>query len=136
VVVERAGALVSLIAQAALGQPLRYPTDWAVMALTSSLRLIKSGPPADGSVQRTIALQDNPETVTHYPVHGIGGDSGGEPMSMLQLRHAAQREAAKFKQPLAGSMQGTWEWHASSSRFGDWSCTARIGSIPMPSEMS
>src|SRR5260221_14538573 len=53
------------------------------MTLSSSPRLLKGGlvvlAPGGGRVQRTIALQYNPDTLTRsYQVQGVGGDGGGE----------------------------------------------------------
>jgi len=51
------------------------------MTLTSSPKLIKGGlvvlAPGGGAVQRRIALQYNPDTLTRsYQVQGVGGDGG------------------------------------------------------------
>jgi Contractile injection system tube protein len=62
--------------------------------LTSSPQLIKGGlvvlAPGGGPVQRTIALQYNPETLTRsYQVQGVGGDGGGERAQPFRLKGPA-----------------------------------------------
>ncbi len=62
--------------------------------LTNSPRLIKGGlvvlAPGGGPVQRTIALQYNPETLTRsYQVQGVGGDGGGERAQPYRLKGPA-----------------------------------------------
>ena len=64
------------------------------MSLTASPRIIKGGlvvlAPGGGPVQRTIALQYNPETVTRsYQVQGVGGDGGGERAQPFRLKGPA-----------------------------------------------
>ena len=64
------------------------------MTLSSSPRLIKGGlvvlAPGGGPVQRTIALQYNPETLTRsYQVQGVGGDGGGERAQPFRLKGPA-----------------------------------------------
>jgi len=64
------------------------------MTLSSSPRLIKGGlvvlAPGGGPVQRTIALQYNPETVSRsYQVQGVGGDGGGERAQPFRLKGPA-----------------------------------------------
>src|SRR3954449_3957833 len=64
------------------------------MSLTSSPKLIKGGlvvmAPGGGAVQRTIALQYNPDTLTRsYQVQGIGGDGGGERAQPFRLKGPA-----------------------------------------------
>jgi hypothetical protein len=62
--------------------------------LTSSPRLLKGGlvvlAPGGGPVQRTIALQYNPDTLTRsYQVQGVGGDGGGERAQPFRLKGPA-----------------------------------------------
>jgi hypothetical protein len=62
--------------------------------LSSSPRLLKGGlvvlAPGGGAVQRTIALQYNPDTLTRsYQVQGIGGDGGGERAQPFRLKGPA-----------------------------------------------
>jgi hypothetical protein len=64
------------------------------MSLTASPRLIKGGlvvlAPGGGPVQRTIALQYNPDTLTRtYQVQGVGGDGGGERAQPFRLKGPA-----------------------------------------------
>ncbi|CAG9170139.1 hypothetical protein LMG23992_01479 [Cupriavidus laharis] len=64
------------------------------MTLSSSPRLIKGGlvvlAPGGGPVQRTIALQYNPETLSRsYQVQGVGGDGGGERAQPFRLKGPA-----------------------------------------------
>src|SRR3954463_8952895 len=64
------------------------------MSLTSSPKLIKGGlvvmAPGGGAVQRTIALQYNPDTLTgSYQVQGVGGEGGGERAQPFRLNGAA-----------------------------------------------
>ena len=64
------------------------------MTLTASPPLIKGGlivlAPGGGPVQRTIALQYNPETVSRsYQVQGVGGDGGGERAQPFRLKGPA-----------------------------------------------
>jgi hypothetical protein len=64
------------------------------MSLTASPRLIKGGlvilAPGGGAVQRTIALQYNPDSVTRsYQVQGVGGDGGGERAQPFRLKGPA-----------------------------------------------
>ena len=60
----------------------------------NSPKLIKGGlvvlDAASGAVQRTIALQYNPDTLTRtYQVQGAGGDSGGERAQAFRLKGPA-----------------------------------------------
>lgn len=60
----------------------------------NSPQLIKGGlvvlAPGGGPVQRTIALQYNPETVSRsYQVQGVGGDGGGERAQPFRLKGPA-----------------------------------------------
>src|SRR4051812_40350625 len=64
------------------------------MSLTSSPKLIKGGlvvlAPGGGAVQRTIALQYNPDTLTRsYQVQGVGGEGGGERAQPFRLKGPA-----------------------------------------------
>src|SRR5260221_5903206 len=64
------------------------------MTLSSSPRLLKGGlvvlAPGGGRVQRTIALQYNPDTLTRsYQVQGVGGDGGGERAQPFRLKGPA-----------------------------------------------
>ncbi|HEU0202085.1 MAG TPA: hypothetical protein VFR86_16840 [Burkholderiaceae bacterium] len=64
------------------------------MSLSSSPKLIKGGlvvlAPGGGAVQRTIALQYNPDTLTRsYQVQGVGGDGGGERAQPFRLKGPA-----------------------------------------------
>ena len=64
------------------------------MSLTSSPKLIKGGlvvlAPGGGAVQRMIALQYNPDTLTRsYQVQGVGGDGGGERAQPFRLKGPA-----------------------------------------------
>jgi hypothetical protein len=64
------------------------------MSLTSSPKLIKGGlvvmVPGGGAVQRTIALQYNPDTLTRsYQVQGVGGEGGGERAQPFRLKGPA-----------------------------------------------
>ena len=64
------------------------------MTLISSPRLIKGGlvvlAPGGGPVQRMIALQYNPETLSRsYQVQGVGGDGGGERAQPFRLKGPA-----------------------------------------------
>jgi hypothetical protein len=64
------------------------------MTLSSSPQLIKGGlvvlAPGGGPVQRTIALQYNPETLSRtYQVQGVGGDGGGERAQPFRLKGPA-----------------------------------------------
>ena len=66
----------------------------SAMSLTSSPKLIKGGlvvmAPGGGAVQRTIALQYNPDTLTRsYQVQGVGGEGGGERAQPLRLKGPA-----------------------------------------------
>jgi hypothetical protein len=65
-----------------------------MMSLTSSPKLIKGGlvvlAPGGGAVQRRIALQYNPDTLTRsYQVQGVGGDGGGERAQPFRLKGPA-----------------------------------------------
>jgi hypothetical protein len=62
--------------------------------LTSSPKLLKGGlvvlAPGGGAVQRTIALQYNPDTLTRsYQVQGVGGEGGGERAQPFRLKGPA-----------------------------------------------
>lgn len=64
------------------------------MTLSSSPKLIKGGlvvlAPGGGPVQRTVALQYNPETLSRtYQVQGVGGDGGGERAQPFRLKGPA-----------------------------------------------
>lgn len=64
------------------------------MSLANSPKLIKSGlvvlAPGGGAVQRTIALQYNPDSLTRsYQVQGVGGDGGGERAQPFRLKGPA-----------------------------------------------
>jgi hypothetical protein len=64
------------------------------MSLTSSPKLIKGGlvvlDVATGAIQRTIALQYNPDTLTRsYQVQGVGGDGQGERAQPFRLKGPA-----------------------------------------------
>ena len=64
------------------------------MSLTSSPKLIKGGlvvlDASGGAVQRTIALQYNPDTLTRsYQVQGVGGEGGGERAQPFRLKGPA-----------------------------------------------
>jgi hypothetical protein len=64
------------------------------MTLSSSPKLVKGGlvvlAPGAGPVQRTIALQYNPETLSRsYQVQGVGGDGGGERAQPFRLKGPA-----------------------------------------------
>lgn len=64
------------------------------MSLANSPRLVKGGlvvlAPGGGAVQRTIALQYNPDTLTRsYQVQGVGGDGGGERAQPFRLKGPA-----------------------------------------------
>ncbi len=64
------------------------------MSLSSSPRLLKGGlvvlAPGGGAVQRTIALQYNPDTLTRsYQVQGVGGEGGGERAQPFRLKGPA-----------------------------------------------
>jgi hypothetical protein len=61
---------------------------------TISPKIIKGGlvvlAPGGGAVQRTIALQYNPDTLTRsYQVQGVGGDGGGERAQPFRLKGPA-----------------------------------------------
>jgi hypothetical protein len=63
-------------------------------SFSNSPKLIKGGlvvlDAASGAVQRTIALQYNPDTLTRtYQVQGAGGDSGGERAQPFRLKGPA-----------------------------------------------
>jgi len=62
--------------------------------LSSSPKLLKGGivvlAPGGGAVQRTIALQYNPDTLTRsYQVQGVGGEGGGERAQPFRLKGPA-----------------------------------------------
>lgn len=62
--------------------------------LTSSPKLLKGGlvilAPGGGAVQRTIALQYNPDTLSRtYQVQGVGGEGGGERAQPFRLKGPA-----------------------------------------------
>jgi hypothetical protein len=62
--------------------------------LTASPKLLKGGlvvlAPGGGALQRTIALQYNPDTLTRsYQVQGVGGDGGGERAQPFRLKGPA-----------------------------------------------
>lgn len=64
------------------------------MSLSNSPKLIKGGlailAPGGGALQRTIALQYNPDTLTRsYQVQGIGGDGGGDRAQPFRLKGPA-----------------------------------------------
>jgi hypothetical protein len=64
------------------------------MNFTVSPKIIKGGlvvlAPGGGAVQRTIALQYNPDTLTRsYQVQGVGGDGGGERAQPFRLKGPA-----------------------------------------------
>lgn len=64
------------------------------MSLGSSPKLLKGGlvvlAPGGGPVQRTIALQYNPERLSRsYQVQGVGGDGGGERAQPFRLKGPA-----------------------------------------------
>jgi len=64
------------------------------MSLANSPKLIKGGlvvlAPGGGAVQRRIALQYNPDTLTRsYQVQGVGGDGGGERAQPFRLKGPA-----------------------------------------------
>lgn len=64
------------------------------MSLSDSPKLIKGGlailAPGGGALQRTIALQYNPDTLTRsYQVQGIGGDGGGDRAQPFRLKGPA-----------------------------------------------
>ena len=64
------------------------------MSLASSPRLLKGGlvilAPGGGALQRTIALQYNPDALTRsYQVQGVGGDGGGERAQPFRLKGPA-----------------------------------------------
>jgi hypothetical protein len=64
------------------------------MNVTISPKIIKGGlvvlAPGGGAVQRTIALQYNPDTLTRsYQVQGVGGDGGGERAQPFRLKGPA-----------------------------------------------
>lgn len=64
------------------------------MSLANSPRLVKGGlvvlAPGGGAVQRTIALQYNPDTLSRsYQVQGVGGDGGGERAQPFRLKGPA-----------------------------------------------
>jgi len=64
------------------------------MSLANSPRLVKGGlvvlAPGGGALQRTIALQYNPDTLTRsYQVQGVGGDGGGERAQPFRLKGPA-----------------------------------------------
>ena len=61
---------------------------------SASPRLLKGGlvvlAPGGGAVQRTIALQYNPDSLTRsYQVQGVGGDGGGERAQPFRLKGPA-----------------------------------------------
>lgn len=64
------------------------------MSLTFSPKLLKGGlvvlAPGGGAMQRIIALQYNPETLSRsYQVQGVGGDGGGERAQPFRLKGPA-----------------------------------------------
>jgi len=64
------------------------------VSLSDSPKLIKGGlailAPGGGALQRTIALQYNPDTLTRsYQVQGIGGDGGGDRAQPFRLKGPA-----------------------------------------------
>src|SRR5215470_16273980 len=64
------------------------------MSLSASPKLVKGGlvvlDAATGAVQRTIALQYNPDTLTRsYQVQGVGGEGGGERAQPFRLKGPA-----------------------------------------------
>lgn len=64
------------------------------MTLPSSPKLVKGGlvvlDPATGAIMRTIALQYNPDTLSHsYQVQGVGGEGGGERAQPFRLKGPA-----------------------------------------------
>ncbi|HEY4265570.1 MAG TPA: hypothetical protein VGM72_09645 [Micropepsaceae bacterium] len=64
------------------------------MSFDISPKIIKGGlvvlAPGGGAVQRTIALQYNPDTLTRsYQVQGVGGDGGGERAQPFRLKGPA-----------------------------------------------
>jgi hypothetical protein len=64
------------------------------VSLSNSPKLIKGGlailAPGGGALQRTIALQYNPDTLTRsYQVQGIGGDGGGDRAQPFRLKGPA-----------------------------------------------
>jgi hypothetical protein len=64
------------------------------MNFTVSPKIIKGGlvvlAPGGGAVQRTIALQYNPDPLTRsYQVQGVGGDGGGERAQPFRLKGPA-----------------------------------------------
>lgn len=64
------------------------------MSLTASPRMVKGGlvvlAPGGGAVQRTIALQYNPDTLSRsYQVQGVGGEGGGERAQPFRLKGPA-----------------------------------------------
>jgi len=64
------------------------------MTLTSSPRLTKGAlvvmAPGGGGIRNTIALQYNPDQVSHsYQVQGVGGDGGGERAQPFRLKGPA-----------------------------------------------
>jgi len=64
------------------------------MSLSTSPRLVKGGlvilAPGGGAVQRMIALQYNPDSLSRsYQVQGVGGDGGGERAQPYRLKGPA-----------------------------------------------
>lgn len=64
------------------------------MSLSSSPRLLKGGlvvlAPGGGAVQRLVALQYNPDSLSRsYQVQGVGGDGGGERAQPFRLKGPA-----------------------------------------------
>ena len=64
------------------------------MSLNSSPRLVKGGlvvlDAASGAVVRTIALQYNPDSLSHsYQVQGVGGEGGGDRAQPFRLKGPA-----------------------------------------------
>jgi hypothetical protein len=64
------------------------------MSLSNSPRLVKGGlvvlEAASGAVMRTIALQYNPDSLSHsYQVQGVGGEGGGDRAQPFRLKGPA-----------------------------------------------